>query len=362
MSFIVSQKMISNIIINHFTLYHIHYLIDLEIMNVGGDLFMKNNVLLGALLCFIASVSWGAMFPVANDAFHYIDPFYFTIFRYSSVTIILLLLLYFKEGKKGFRLEGKGLSLWFFGTMAFAVYNLLIFWGQDLLGEEGVILASIMEALMPMISVVLLWIFKGNRPPLFTMLSILIAFIGVMLVITKGNITAFLSAAGNLFPAFLIFLAVVGWVVYTIGSSQFSHWSSLKYSALSCLFGTATALIIVLTATFIGAVPIPSAQTIQTVSPHLIFMIIFPGIIALLGWNIGVNILSPLNGILFINFVPVTTLVISAIQGYQVTSFDIVGTSFIIIAIVSNNILLRVNKKQELVQENEIRQLQKKIS
>ena len=40
---------------------------------------MKNNVFLGALLCFIASVSWGAMFPVAHGAFKYIDPFYFTI-------------------------------------------------------------------------------------------------------------------------------------------------------------------------------------------------------------------------------------------------------------------------------------------
>ncbi|MER2113122.1 MAG: EamA family transporter, partial [Solibacillus isronensis] len=80
---------------------------------------MKNSVLLGSILCFIAAVSWGAMFPVAHDAFKHIDPFYFTIFRYGAVTVILIVLLLWKEGKSAFRLEGKGLQLWFFGTMAF---------------------------------------------------------------------------------------------------------------------------------------------------------------------------------------------------------------------------------------------------
>ncbi|MER2171151.1 MAG: EamA family transporter, partial [Psychrobacillus psychrodurans] len=77
---------------------------------------MKNNIFLGAFLCFIASVSWGAMFPVAHHAFTYIDPFYFTIFRYGAVAIILVLFLLWKEGPKAFRMEGKGMLLWFFGT------------------------------------------------------------------------------------------------------------------------------------------------------------------------------------------------------------------------------------------------------
>ena len=69
----------------------------------------------------------------------------------------------------------------------------------------------------------------------------------------------------------------------------------------------------------IGYVSVPTLDTIQTVSPHLLFMIIFPGVIALVGWNVGVSILSPLNGLLFINFVPVTTLVISSVQGTHIT-------------------------------------------
>ncbi|NEU29747.1 DMT family transporter [bacterium LRH843] len=307
---------------------------------------MKNSVLLGALLCLIASISWGAMFPVANHAFQHIDPFYFTIFRYVSVTVILVVILLWKEGIQAFRLEGRGLSLWFFGTMAFVIYNILIFWGQDLLGEPGVMIASIMEALMPMISIVLLWMFKKDRPHFFTLLCVLIAFVGVALVITKGDIQTFLAASSDVIPSLLIFVAVVGWVVYSIGGSQFSDWSALRYSTLSCLLGTLTAVVIVGGVTLTGYVSVPTMETIKIVRPNLLFMIIFPGVIALLGWNIGIGILSPLNGMLFINFVPVTTLVVSIIQGYHITAFDIIGTVFIIASLVGNNLFLRYQQKK----------------
>lgn len=308
---------------------------------------LKNSVLLGAILCFIAAVSWGAMFPVAHAAFKYIDPFYFTIIRYGSVTIILVAILLWKEGKQAFRFEGKGLHLWFFGTMAFTVYNLFIFWGEDLLGESGVMVASIMESLMPMISIVIVWMMFKKRPHLFTLICVLVSFIGAVLVITKGDVKAFLGTTEHFIPSMLILMAVIGWVIYTMGGSEFSGWSALRYSTLSCLLGTVTAVVIVAGATLFGSISVPSGSNIKAVSPHLLFMILFPGVIALLGWNIGVTILSPLNALLFINFVPVTTLSISMFQGNPVTMFDLLGTAFIIVSLVSNNIFVRMSQKKE---------------
>lgn len=308
---------------------------------------MKNSVLLGAILCFIAAVSWGAMFPVAHAAFKHIDPFYFTIIRYGSVTIILVAILLWKEGKQALRFEGKGLRLWFFGTMAFTIYNLFIFWGEDLLGAAGVMEASIMESLMPMISIVIGWMIYKHRPHLFTLICVLVSFIGAMLVITKGDIKSFLGATEHFIPSLLILIAVIGWVIYTMGGSEFKSWSALRYSALSCLLGTITAVVITIGTTLFGYISIPSVEGIKAVSPHLLFMIIFPGVIALLGWNIGVGLLSPLNALLFINFVPVTTLLISIFQGNHVTMFDLLGTVFIIVSLVSNNVFIRMLQKKE---------------
>lgn len=308
---------------------------------------MKNNVFLGAVLCLVAAVSWGAMFPVAHDAFKHIDPFYFTVIRYGSVTIILAAILLWKEGKDAFRFEGRGIHLWFFGTMAFTVYNLFIFWGEDILGESGIMIASIMESLMPMISIIIVWMIFKDRPHVFNLLCVLVSFIGAILVITRGDIKSFLGATDQFIPTMLILIAVIGWVIYTMGGTEFKGWSALRYSTLSCLLGTITATILTILSSLVGYVPVPSAEAIISVSPHLLFMIIFPGVIALLGWNIGVSLLSPINALLFINFVPVTTLTISIFQGNKITIFDLVGTFLIIVALISNNLMIRMLQKKE---------------
>lgn len=118
----------------------------------------RDRILIGGLLCLLASMSWGAMFPVAHSALKHVDALYFSLIRYSAVTVILIALLWLKEGREAFRLGKEGKRLWFFGTMAFTVYNFGIFLGQDMLGTSGIIIASIMEALMPMLTVVFMWL------------------------------------------------------------------------------------------------------------------------------------------------------------------------------------------------------------
>src|SRR5699024_12359538 len=116
---------------------------------------MKNSVLFGVICCALASMSWGAMFPVANGAFQHINPFYFTIIRYLPVTVILIFFLFKKEGKKAFCLEGNGLKIWFFGTMGFTIYNIFMFLCQYMLSDDGVDLASILEAIARILSILI---------------------------------------------------------------------------------------------------------------------------------------------------------------------------------------------------------------
>jgi len=322
----------------------------MDIQNIieGDRKELKNNILLAALLCFISAVSWGAMFPVANSAFHHIDAFYFTFFRYFYVSLILIVWLLWKEGKKAFRFEGKGKELLFFGTMAFTVYNLLIFWGQDLLGDPGTMVASIMESLMPMISIVIVWILVRKRPHAFTMFFVITGFVGALLVVTKGEFGTFFTAVNDMIPSLLIFIAVVGWVIYTMGGSRFSNngWSALRYSTLSCLLGTAVAAVVVFATTLSGYISFPTAETLAVTAPHIAFMVIFPGVIALVGWNYGVSVITPLNGLLFLNFVPVTTLAIQVVQGASLTVYDYVGTILIVFSLLSNNIFMRLQQKR----------------
>lgn len=302
---------------------------------------MKNNIIIGAILCTIASASWGAMFPVANHAFNYIDPFYFTIIRYLPVAIILCIVLYLREGRKAFNPEGGGVRLWFYGTMGFTVYNLLIFFGQDMLGDDGVLLASVMEALAPTLSILILWFMHKNRPSLFTIICIIGSFIGVLLVVTNGNF-GILFGENRIVPLLILLIAALGWAFYTIGGSVFPSWSVLRYSALSCLYGTITATVVVFILTLVGFVEIPTLADVSAVRYNMLFMIFVPGLLALIFWNQGVLILKPINAILFINFAPVTTIIIRAFQGYTISFFEIAGVAIVCLMIIFNNVYQRV--------------------
>src|SRR5699024_12459411 len=98
------------------------------------------------------------MFPVADDAFNYISPYYFTLYRYIPVTIILVITLFIFEGKKAFNTNGQGLIRGMFGIMGFVFYNLLIFVGQDMIGDDGVLIASIMAGAGPIVSILVMWV------------------------------------------------------------------------------------------------------------------------------------------------------------------------------------------------------------
>ncbi|WP_369903665.1 DMT family transporter [Bacillus manliponensis] len=305
--------------------------------------------MLGALACLVASMSWGAMFPVADHALEYIDPFYFSLIRYGAVAIVLVLLLWMKEGKKAFRLEGKGKLILFFGTMAFTVYNVLLFLGQMLMGKPGIMVASIMESLMPMISIMILWMFKSVKPKKYMITGMAIAFLGAFFVITKGDMSFFFTLQDHMLSLFFMFIGVVGWVVYTMGGKSFSDWSTLRYSTLTCVFGTIVTGMITFVVTQLGYIAVPTVETLSIVKYDLLFMMTLPGIVALLAWNYGVKVLSSINGILFINFVPITTLLVMMFQGYEITMFDAVGTLLVMIALIRNNIYQR---REEMLHVN----------
>src|SRR5699024_7192392 len=75
-----------------------------------------------------------------------------------------------------------------------------------------------------------------------------------------------------------------------------------------------------------------------TIKYHMLFMVLLPGLFALLFWNKGVVLLKPINAILFINLAPVTTVLIRLIQGYSISIYEIRGVSTVCAMIIANNI------------------------
>lgn len=197
------------------------------------------------------------------------------------------------------------------------------------------------QSLMPLIALLLQWITKNKRPQNYTFLCMFVALLGVMLVISKGNIHLLFGAASHLSTNILMLCGVTCWVIYTNGGARFQSWSPLRYTTLTCLFGSVSLIVIVTFFTYTNIVTMPSLRTIMSVRFELLYMSIVAGVIAVFCWNTGNRYISSINGILFMNLVPVLALIGSIFRGYTVDKIEIAGASLTIIALLCNNVWQR---------------------
>lgn len=293
----------------------------------------------GILYCLIATLSWGTMFPIMTDALRYLDPFNFTTIRYGMAGIAFAILLLYREGLSAFILKSERWGLaWLFGTFGFAGFGFLVFLGQHLAGSQGALIASIMMATMPMLSILTVWILKKSRPHISTIGFILLSFSGVFLVLTNGNLSNIINSPINLTANILIILGALCWVLYTIGGSYFPHWSALKYTTLTTILGMSSVITIDLFLITNKIVAIPTLDSIVTVIPHLIYMALVAGLIAVLCWNVGNKIITPMNGVLFMDIVPITAFIVSSLNNVIPSYIQILGASITAIALILNNL------------------------
>lgn len=303
---------------------------------------MKNKYSLGAFFCVIATLSWGGMFPVMTSALQHIDPFNFTAMRYTIAGLAFLILLLFKEGLKALNLKGERIVLaWFLGTCGFAGFGFLVFLGQQLAGPTGALTASIVMATMPMLGLLVGWIVKGAKPPMVTLGFILLSFFGVMLVITNGNIGALLSQPQSFAAYVPLLLGALCWVIYTIGASFFPTWSPYRYTTVTTMLGLSSIFAINFVLMVIGYIPIPTVSVVIVVIPHLLYMALVAGFIGVLSWNMGNKIITPLNGVLFMDIVPVTAFTVSALMGIIPSQIQIYGACITAFALILNNLYQR---------------------
>lgn len=312
----------------------------------------------GVIFCLIATMAWGILFPIMNQALMHIDPFTFTMLRYVIAGLAFLGVMLWREGKSALQLSGERIGLiWLFGTIGFAGFGFLVFLGQQMSGPQGALSASVMMATQPMMALLLNWIVRKTAPPKVSFLFILLSFCGVSMVISQGNPLAILHTPQSFNADIVILIGGFCWVVYTFGASLFPHWSPYRYTAVTNLFGLVSILIITLTLYATGLVPVPSVSNVMAITPHLLYAALIAGLLAVLCWNVGNKILTPMNGMLFMDVIPVTAFVISSFSGTVPSTPQIIGASLSAAALVLNNIALRKNTAQTMQRvASEIRQ------
>jgi drug/metabolite transporter (DMT)-like permease len=315
----------------------------------GAPAFARGGYAMGALCCLGATISFGFMFPVMTSALTRIDPFTFTSLRYLIAGAASLVLLRLKEGSGALRAAGEPVALaWLLGSIGFAGFGFFVFLGQQMAGRDGALTASIMAATQPMLGLLLNGVVRRILPPPYTLLFVLLSFCGVVLVVTKGDVGGLLKQPQDYAANALIVLGMLCWLIYTFSAAHFTQWSILKYTTMTMWLGLTTIIAINLALFAAHFVPVPDLAAITAIVPHLLYMGLVAGFAGVLCWNLGNKILTPLNGVLFMDVVPITTFIVSSIAGVIPTRLQIVGAGLTGTALILNNLYLRLRAQRPL--------------
>lgn len=313
---------------------------------------MHPQFALGAGLTMAAVIVWGAQFPIAKSAFAFVDPYHVSAIRYVLGTLLLVPIVAVLQGPQSLRYYGRLGPASLLGLVGMTGSPLLVFAGLSITGPEH---TAIIVSLQPSMTAIADWLVRGRRPARFTLACIVMAFAGVVLVVTRGG-DAVAPGREAVLGDVLVLAGALCWVVYTMGTEMFRGWSALKLTALTLIPGSIGLVLATGALVALGVARVPAWSDVQTVSGELVFLAVIGVAASFICWNAGSRRIGTLNAMLMLNLIPVVTFTIGFLQGRRFVASELAGATMVIGALAANNLYLRRKARAAIIGDNRARQ------
>ena len=291
---------------------------------------MQNTKAYFMLVC--ASLFWAGNFIVGKFAFLTdIPPLSLVFYRWSLVWIILLPFTY-KEIIKYKDVIFKNLPLLFFlGFTSVGLFNSFTYLA---LIHTQVINASLFNAAIPAIIILLCFLFKVEKTNKFQILGLIISVLGIITIITKLNLDILLSLNFNKGDLIMVGGALT-WGIY-------STLLKRKKFTLPLL----TLVHVICTLGFISVLPqflyeYTNGQVIKfdiNLVYTLIFLALFPSIGSYYCWAGAVSIVGANRAGISLSLIPLfSTIMAIGIYDEKFQFFHLIGAILIILGLLLSN-------------------------
>jgi drug/metabolite transporter (DMT)-like permease len=282
-------------------------------------------------------VTWGGQFVVGKSALATVNAFPLSTIRYAVASSLWLAVLAAVEGRSALAPGGRGLRLFGLGTLGFAGFNLLGFTGLAHARAES---ASLIVALAPLLTALVVWRRTRVRPSPATFGFLAAALAGVFLVLSDGHPGRVVGGSVGWGDG-LVLLGVLSFVLYGLGAARMPELSPLRYTALTAALGWLSLAGATAVALGTGLVASPSAAGLWAVTPQLAYLALPGAFLAVLSWNAAIGLIGPQNTVLFGNLIPVTTFAIEIVRGERPGAAEAAGAALTVAALVANSLHAR---------------------
>jgi drug/metabolite transporter (DMT)-like permease len=297
----------------------------------------RRQRLLGIAALLLATSGWGGMFLVSKGVLHHVEPAWFTLIRYSMSAVLFALLVLPRGAAPWRKLRQHAVPLALRGFAGFGIFSIMLLAG---LAHSVPSHGAVIMATTPMTTQLLRWALDGVRPTRSTLLVTALSLLGVAIV--SGLLFGTAQAGeSTLVGDAVAFAGTLGWVWYTRGTTKFPELDVIEYTALTVLAAWPLLLAVAVAGTLLGWTHAPSIEGLRLSWQALLYVGLVSSAIAVLAFNYGVRTLGAVTGTAFINFVPVSALLMSAAMGRLPTVNEAVGMAMVVGALLVHTALSR---------------------
>ena len=264
-----------------------------------------------------ACLFWAGNMVVARMLAEYLGGWHVVAGRCLVSALLFYLLL--RTVEPGQRLQWRPIGIGLFLAITGVVgYQGLLYFGVR---ATSVINTSLIHATAPMVTLVMAAFYLGTPIQRGQPLAALLSLLGIVVIVTNGSLAALTSlslATGD----WLIMLATVSFAAYSVvGRKVFASRSVIEVTTLVTIW----AALIALPLAGWESQATPAQWHWQAVA-GMVYIIIFPGVLAMLAWNYAVKVVGPSESMLYMNTVPVIAVAMSVLWlGEPLLASQIVG-------------------------------------
>ena len=270
------------------------------------------------LFLALANLFWAGNYVFGEMVAREISPISLTFFRWCFAFLPLIALAWLIERpdwRAAIR-EWKWHLLQ--SLLGLTGYTLLLY---AALGLTGAVNAAVISAINPATIALAAAIVLHERLRPVQVVGLVVAFVGVTVVLTGGDLQQLLDqgfGVGDL----LVVGAVLAWTAYSIASRRLVT-PPITATAVQAVFAVVTMLPLI-------AVTGVSLPTSAAGTLGLAYIVIFPSMAGYALWNIGAAKVGPARAGIFLNLLPVFTVVIALMLGATLEPAAAIGGSLVI--------------------------------
>lgn len=266
----------------------------------------------------LAAVLWGANFNLAGPVVAELHPLAGATGRFALAALVLLgLAAWRRERVPLVRHAGTYAAL---GIIGIAGFNVPFFYAME---TGSAVNGALIMATNPLVTALLSALLVHERLTRAQRLALPLALAGVAAVVLGGGATLRLGSADA-----LILFANLCWAAYNV----LGRWAMPPASGLAN-----TAAIMTMGAVALGAVTLAAGAPLALPGPKagaaLLVMAVGGSALAYLFWNAGLARLGAARTALFLNLVPVATMVIAAAGGTWPGPAQLIGGAVVLAAV-----------------------------